>query len=301
MHQYKRPATLSKVNWDSLSPEDRDALRALVPPKDVVEQYVSRTLDGGFLDLDALGIAMDNKLNVMLWGPTQSAKTTVLRAFAAQWGLPMISIPINGGIDVEGIPGGWRPHEEKLAKWYDSMASLIVANFGVIEIGEPNMTVSNSLARLFELLDNRRQLTREQYDGSVIKAGPAVLLGGTLNLGKEYAGTFPLNEAFKERFPVRIEWGYSEAVEDELIGVHALQAFARSVRGNKDIKTPFSTKLMEDYILFSLVYNAEFAAAQMIGRFSEHEQNGVALAFAQFRDQVESEVAELLAGEDALI
>lgn len=294
------PEALGMIDRDALPEGIADRLAALVPPiasgpdPDGVSGYVIRTIDG-VRDLDLFAIALDNRRNVLLTGPTGSAKTSAARAFAAVHGLPFVAIPVNGGIDPGAVWGRWIVGADGRLSFEYSPAALVVRYGGVLVLDEANMMHPRIAAAFHELLDVRRTLTIAENGGEVVRASAALLIVATMNPG--YDGTARLNQAFARRFAGAvgwsIVWGYDPAVEAALVPSESLRDFAASVRDLPEVRTDLSTDALVGFVENVDLVGADFAAARLVAGFSEAERGGVSRALEL---RLPAIVAELLGG-----
>lgn len=252
--------------------EDRDRLRDLIPDPRIGFAYVSRDVSG-VTDHEVFAAAMDQRYNVMLAGPTGSAKTTAARAFAAIHGLPFVSVPVNGAMDPGTVWGRYVVTEARDLVWIDSPAALVLKHGGVLVFDEINMAPPRVLAAFHEVLDVRRSVTVSEHNGETLKASPAVLLVGTMNPG--YDGTARLNPALARRFAWTLEWPYLSEVEEVIIASESLRTFAADVRAIPEIRTDLSTDALATFENTAGVLGVAFAASVLVSGFSETERAGV--------------------------
>jgi hypothetical protein len=278
----RRPEVLGLIDHSGLDPETAEALAALVPSPllgpdpDGVSGYVTRDVDG-VRDMDVLSHAMDLRVNVLLSGPTGSAKSSAARAFAAAWGLPFVRVPVNGALDPSSLWGkvtGIRP--DGGVEYTNSPGGLVLRHGGVIVFDEVNMTHARVLAAFHGLLDVFRSVSIPENAGEIVQAHPALLVVGTMNPG--YEGTARLNTALARRFAWTISWGYSSAVEEVLVPSESLRDFAASVRELPEVRTDLSTDSLVSFVETALVLGIDFAAGRLVSVFSEAERGGVVRA-----------------------
>ena len=81
-----------------MSPVTKTDLSTLIPDKSELDNYIGRTIVGKW-DVDILAYARKTRHNVLIYGPTGTAKTTLCMAYAAREGLPFYSVPCNQGIE----------------------------------------------------------------------------------------------------------------------------------------------------------------------------------------------------------
>lgn len=289
----KKSIAVKKKQLDTVAPKFHP-LEALIPGKQYMEYYRGREI-GGVEDLAILAKAQSMGHNVLIEGPTGSAKTTMVYTYAATHGLPLVNIPCNGGLDADSIIGGPLPNPDRtITPFVPGDLTLAVMFGGVGYFDEINMMPPRIAAAFHGLTDSRRVMTvkeasgsgwcgtcslmndagkkKQQYEDNLkasmkgtastpimcdhcgaafsstkVKAHADFLLVGTYNPG--YEGTFPLNEAFKNRFAYVLEFDYSEAVEAELLWSATLMKVANDLRSryNKgDLRSPVGTnKLIE--------------------------------------------------------
>ena len=106
-------------------------------------------------------------------------------------------------------------------------------------------------ACLHGLLDKRRTIDIPEAAGSEypteIKAHPDTFVVAAMN--PNYAGTRPLNEAFRNRFAIKLDWGYNEDVESELLASASLLEMAGSIRTRADAGeiSPIPTNILIEF------------------------------------------------------
>jgi len=295
----RRPEVLDLVDFDSLPESISEALSALVPSPlvgpdpDGVSGYVTREVDG-VRDLDVFSHAMDLGINVLLSGPTGSAKSSAARAFAAAWGLPFVSLAVNGGLDPSTIWGKVMVNSEGLVEFLSSPAGLVLRYGGVLVIDEINMAHPRVLASLHELLSVFRSVSIAENSGEVVRAARPLLIVATMNPG--YQGVAVLNTALARRFSWTISWGYSSAVEEALIPSETLRDFASAVRELPEVRTDLSTDSLISFVETASVLGPDFAAGRLVSVFSESERGGVARALELRLPSISEELG--LSGEE---
>ena len=97
-----------------------------------------------------------------------------IKAFAEDTGLPYWGVMGQEGIRAEELLG----HKELVpdgqggtrSVWIDGLIPKAVRAGGILHFDEPNVIEPAILMRLDELMDNKRQLNMEDYNGKIIKA-----------------------------------------------------------------------------------------------------------------------------------
>jgi hypothetical protein len=151
--------------------------------------------------------------NIMLSGPTGSGKTHAVEQLAKALGLEFYT---NGAISMDHQLVGFKDaggnyHETPLRKAFGRAAVYL---FDEIDSSDnsPLLCLAGALANgAFEFPD---ALVERHPDSIIIAAGNTWGNGATA----EFVGRNRLDGAIKSRFPVRISWGYDEALERDISG-----------------------------------------------------------------------------------
>lgn len=294
---YYTPEGFDGFDLDAVPTEDRERVAALIPNPAIVGAYVSRDVDG-VADLSAFAAALEARTNVLLSGPTGSAKTTAARAFAALHGLPFVSLPINGAMDPGTVWGRFVVDEDRNLVWVDSPASLVLRYGGVLVFDELNMASPRTLAAFHDLLDVRRSATVAEHGGEVIKAHASTLFVATMNPG--YEGTARVNQALSRRFDWPILWPYVDEVETVLVPSESLRNFARDVRDLSMVRTDLSTDTMVTFCRTAERLGIRFAAGRLLAGFSDGERGGVRRALELHLPSIANDLGLEAPSADAL-
>lgn len=145
------------------------------------------------------------KTNTLLFGPTGSGKTQLVQKLCAQTGTPLTIIPMGsitdpteqlvGKMDLDPSTNGTK------FDWADF--ALAIQRPGVVLLDEINRIPKNGYNILFNVLDDTRVLVAsgaKSTDKRTIQVNPDCIFFATANMGDEYTGTAPLDEAMKNRF-----------------------------------------------------------------------------------------------------
>ena len=252
-------------------------LRALIPSEEFAEFYVHRNI-GGVKDTEILAKARLMCHNTLIYGPTGPGKTSMVLAYAAEKRLPFYSVPCNGAIDPRQLFGSWIPTTEAgKYKWVDGPVTTMVRRGGVLLLNEVNFVPPRIAAVLYSLLDMRREMQLIDHNGEVIKAHQQFQVVADYN--PDYEGTRPLNEAFKNRFAIKLRFDYEPTIEAKLFDSKTLHAITKQLRDahrRGEVDTPISTNMMVEFEDLVFELGLDFAIENFLNAFSAEERSGVA-------------------------
>ena len=273
-------------------------LADLIPEQFFFDDYIGREI-AGVKDIDVLAAAHRMRHNVLLAGPTGAAKTSLVYAYAAQAGLPVVNIACNGGADPRQLLGGWVPKPDGGYQFQPGDLVLGVQHGAIILLNEVNFMPPKIAAVLYGLLDKRRTVYLADAAGSefptVIKAHPETFVLADYNPG--YHGTRPLNEAFKNRFAFKLDWGYEPSVEAELLTSVSLLEMANRLRERIDVgdlNTPIPTNALMEFedVTWDEMLGFDFAVFNFTSMFAQDEQQVVREVIEVYSERIRSELLE---------
>ena len=191
-------------------------------------------------------------VNILIRGKHGLGKSELARQLASRYQMDYVPIPINLLQESGQLMG----HDEFL----NNQTTFIESNF-VKAIRTPNTMIHleelnrpespKALGELFPLLDDSRMIVHDKL--GEVRVAPGIVFVGTLNVGFEYTGIDPLDEALRDRFHY-IEVGYlPPSQEAELIAMRTglpekqsnrLVEFANSLRFDGQDPIHVSTRRM---------------------------------------------------------
>ncbi len=151
-------------------------------------------------------------VNILIKGKHGLGKSELARQLAATYKMQYIPIPINLLQESGQLMG----HDE----FVDNQTTFVESNFvkavrtpnSVIHLEELNRPESpKALGELFPLLDDSRMIVHDKI--GEVKVAKGTVFIGTLNIGFEYTGIDPLDEALRDRFHF-VELGYLPPTEE---------------------------------------------------------------------------------------
>jgi len=240
--------------------------------------YISRRICNT-TDVKILEKAYNKKDFVLIVGETGTGKTHLIRHFCYKKKLPYARVNLNGGTTADELIGHFVPDETKsngAIKWQDGILTTFVRNGGVIVLDEVNGCPADILFCLHPITDDERTLTLTDKDGEVVKAHPNFFLVATMN--PDYEGTKPLNEAFKDRFKVKLNFDYNKKVEKQLIDNENILHLADKLRIMKtkgEITTPISTRMLIYYVDNIKTYSNQIALEIFLNNFEQCEREPI--------------------------
>lgn len=262
--------------------------RALyMPTVDEFSHYIQRNFAGGVDELTVYSYALRNKMNVLLYGDAGTGKTSSSMWCASLLGLPYFAIPSNSALDYTQIVGGYVPNANGSLSWVDGAVTRLVRNGGVLLIGEVNTLAKNVQQFLMPLLDYRRSITIMENGNEVIKAHDNLLIIADMN--PNYRGTQLLNEAWKDRFEIKLNYGYDRDIEKKILKSESLLDLAYGMRSrsrgadepvgdsNAIFDTPVSTRILKTFEKLATELSFDFACEVFVNNFDENERPAVRL------------------------
>ena len=153
----------------------------------------------------------------LMAGPKGCGKTSIPEYFAATTKRPFFDFycpTYREGRDFLGTKSVSNEDGFIKPKWFESLfvKAIRVPN-AVINLDEINRVVPSVVNVLLPLMDHRRKVYFEEL-GTEIKVASGVTWFATANEGREYAGTFALDDAFRDRLSSRIEVNYLEFAQE---------------------------------------------------------------------------------------
>jgi hypothetical protein len=255
-----------------------------IPSLEKTSHYIQRTFAGGVNETQMYDFALENKMNVLLEGEAGTGKTTSAMAYASQRKMNFFAIPSNNAIDFTQLIGGLFPDQDGKLKFVDGAVTRIVREGGVLLINELNNAPKNLSQYLMSLLDDRRCITLMSHDNEVIEAHPDLLVVADMN--PNYRGTQLLNEAWKDRFEIKLAYHYDNAIEKQIIKSTSLLELANGMRSTTRIdesgsnnstifETPVSTRILKTFERLTKGLNYDFACDVFVNNFNDDERPAV--------------------------
>jgi nitric oxide reductase NorQ protein len=289
-----KPATPRK----KAAPKKAHPLAHLIPPQEVADGYVSRYFHG-VRDLDCYRFADNSNYNVLVFGPTGPGKTTSIFAYAAETRKPIVTLACNGGIDPATLWGQNRRTANGQFTVEESTLTTAVREGAIIYLDEFNFMHPRAAAIFHSLLDSRREVTIPELGNETIKAHPDVFVIAAYN--PDYQGTRPINQAMKNRFPVKFEFNYDPEIERQIVSLYdevdcepllTLAKNLRDLHSAGDISTPVSTNMLQEFVLIGDSFGYDFAATNFVNAFDADERRSVAdnldLRSDELREMIEA-------------
>lgn len=274
--------------------KNKHPLAHLIPPKEFADEYVSRVING-VRDLALMRYAREAGRNLMLFGPTGSAKTSLILAFAAEEQIPVVTIQCADGLDPTSFWGQPAMDEGgKVFFQYSEVTELLKAGNGVLYLDEPNFMPPKITGAFHSVLDKRRQATLIDNKNEVIHMADGVLVTAAYN--PEYEGTRPLYPAFKNRFSLKVNFDYDPNVEKKLFAMPVTIELARKLRDahrNGVIDTPIPTNMFMEFEEFCIDLGADFAIENMLSTFNAAELSAVRELVELHRARITAEVSKM--------
>ncbi|CAB4176616.1 COG0714 MoxR-like ATPases [uncultured Caudovirales phage] len=252
-------------------------VRGLIPEPNLCDDYIHRDI-GGFEDFSVLDVARSLKQNVLLLGPTGSAKSFFFRAYGAYHGLPVAIVSCNGASDPAQWFGSYRalPNDDGTNSfvWVDGIITAVLRAGGVIFFDEINFLRPDISAALHQVL-REKELILLDKGNEVVKAHPDALIVAAANDGDGYSGTNDLNAALQNRFAQIIRWDYDPKVEAQLVSSQTLLNFSQQLRESikqGSLETPVPTNALIEFESIACAFDTPWALNNFLNRFGPVER-----------------------------
>jgi nitric oxide reductase NorQ protein len=178
-----------------------EKFRALVP-KDTPEFYNS-----GENYVEKVMRALYHFKQCALIGPTGTGKTHIVYLVAEMSGLPLWEI--NCGLQTSSYDLFGRYIGLGRENWIDGQIVSWCRYGGILYLDEANMMRQDVATRLNSVLDARGHIVLTEKDSEIVPRHPLGYLAISMNpFSPEFAGTKPLNNAFRRRMSVWIDFDY---------------------------------------------------------------------------------------------
>ena len=265
-------------------------LEDLIPESWFAENYISREVVPGLVDQELYGTAHQLGYNVLVMGPTGPGKTSSVYAYAASNQIPLYAVPCNHATDPTTLFGSWHPSTDGEGfTWVDGPVTKMARHGGVLLLDEVNMLSPKIAAVLHSLLASERTIYLAEHD-EVINAHTDLFVVGTMN--PDYAGTRPLNAAFRNRFPIQLDWGYNAEVERQLVNGDTIMEIATKLRKSYQdglVMTPVSTNMLIEFEVILTQLSVEMAFESFVNHFHPDERSAVRNVLEAHRRSLDSD------------
>jgi nitric oxide reductase NorQ protein len=203
-------------------------------------------------EVELFKIAYEDKLPLMLKGPTGCGKTRFLSYMAYKMGLPLITVACHEDLTASDLVGRYLL-DGSTTRWQDGPLSLAVRYGGICYLDEVVEARKDTTVIIHPLTDDRRILPLEKR-GQILEATDAFMLAISYNPGYQTV-LKDLKQSTKQRF-ISLEFNYPEASLEEEIVVHEsgidrktaadLRKIAEKIRALKDrgLDEGVSTRLL---------------------------------------------------------
>lgn len=214
-------------NYDLLQGQTFDDRIKALTPKGTPE-YIDR----GEKYVERIMRSLYHFKQCALIGPSGTGKTHIVYLIAEIAGLPLWEI--NCGLQTSAYDLFGRYVGLGKENWIDGQIVSWCRHGGILYLDEANMMKQDVATRLNPVLDTRGHLVLTEKDNEIIPRHPAGYVIISLNpYSAEFAGTKPLNAAFRRRMSVWIDFDYlsvgGKISEDEITLVEKRGKVSRSI------------------------------------------------------------------------
>jgi nitric oxide reductase NorQ protein len=203
-------------------------------------------------EVELFRLAYENKLPLMLKGPTGCGKTRFLSYMAYKMGLPLITVACHEDLTASDLVGRYLL-DGSSTRWQDGPLTLAVRYGGICYLDEVVEARKDTTVVIHPLTDDRRVLPLEKR-GQILEATDNFMLAISYNPGYQTV-LKDLKQSTKQRF-ITLEFDYPIASLEEEIIIHEsdvdrktasdLRKIAEKIRGLKDrgLDEGVSTRLL---------------------------------------------------------
>lgn len=178
-----------------------DSLKELIPKN--TPEYIDR----GEKYVERIMRALYHFKQCALVGPSGTGKTHIVYLICEIAGLPMWEVNCGLQTSVYDLFGRYIGLGKE--NWVDGQIVAWCRYGGILYLDEANMMRQDVATRLNPLLDTRGHLVLTEKDNEIIPRHPQGYLIASMNpFSAEFAGTKPLNAAFRRRMSVWINFDY---------------------------------------------------------------------------------------------
>lgn len=178
-----------------------DSMAELIPKN--TPEYI----DKGDNYVERIVRALHHFRQCALIGPSGTGKTHIVYLVAEIAGLPLWEI--NCGLQTSSFDLFGRYIGLGKENWVDGQIVSWCRNGGILYLDEANMMKQDVATRLNPLLDTRGHIVLNEKDNEIIPRHPLSYVIISMNpFSVEFAGTKPLNAAFRRRLSVWVNFDY---------------------------------------------------------------------------------------------
>jgi nitric oxide reductase NorQ protein len=207
-----------------------DSLKSLIPTN--VPEYV----DEGENYVEKVMRALFYFKQAALIGPSGTGKTHIVYLVAKIAGLPLWEINCGLQTSVYDLFGRFVGLGKE--NWVDGQIVSWCRYGGILYLDEANMMKQDIATRLNPILDTRGHMVLTEKDNEIIPRHPFGFVVISMNpYSAEFAGTKPLNAAFRRRMSVWVDFDYLS------IAAKVSQREVKLVADRTNIQTPVAEKM----------------------------------------------------------
>ena len=167
---------------------------------------------------EVLRRAIDERLPVLLKGPTGCGKSRLVEAMAHELGRPLVTVACNDETSAADLLGRWLVRGGETV-WQDGPVTRAVRTGAILYLDEVAEAREDVIVVLHPLTDHRSELFVDRHDES-LRAAPGFALVASFNPGYR-RGPKDLKPSTRQRF-VAIGMSYPQAaIETEIVATEA--------------------------------------------------------------------------------
>ena len=284
---------------------------ATIPDASYDETYINRKFGPGLDDYILFDHARLTHENVLIEGPTATGKTSAVLGWAASRELPFYSVSSNIGVEPSQLFGKYIVDETTgLFTWQDGPVTDLVRHGGVLLINEINFIPERVSTVLFSLLDKRRQIQLAEHRGETVSAhvhdetcadgeNCKRELSIFADMNPDYAGTRPMNAAFRNRFCAEArlgltthgDWRPARQGPQNLCIKLAVQVRKQLETG--EFTTPVGTNMLMEFVQHYTYLGLDYASGCFVNAFPYDERSAIKQVVATHSSGIENDLRKI--------
>jgi MoxR-like ATPase len=266
-------------------------LRRPQPTDTEVAGHFPREIEGQSIGA-ILDFARLNQKAVMITGEAGTGKSSTAEWYSATRGLPLAIVECNAEMNSRIVQGGFVPTGQgEQLEWHNSELATALGQESVVLLNEATRMSAKANALFLRILQER-ELTLDTHKNEKIKVHKNCLIIADANL--DYRGVSKPDQAFMDRYALKVEFEYDEVLERNFIPSDSLLELAKAMRelarNENKFSTPISTRLIKEFVQTAKGLSFRFAVYNFVQNFPTDERQSVSMLLATYSQRISDEL-----------